>query len=60
MPGRPARRRLSGSAWFAGEWNADLPILSAIRDGTINALFLGYSGIPSVGSDAVAALCKLP
>jgi peptidoglycan/LPS O-acetylase OafA/YrhL len=39
---------LSGSTWFASQWNADLSILSVIRDGTINALFLGYSGLPGV------------
>jgi peptidoglycan/LPS O-acetylase OafA/YrhL len=37
---------LSGSAWFASQWNSDLSVLSVIRDGTINALFLGYSGLP--------------
>jgi peptidoglycan/LPS O-acetylase OafA/YrhL len=36
---------LVGSAWFAGHWSADLSILSAIRDGTLNALFLGYRGL---------------
>jgi peptidoglycan/LPS O-acetylase OafA/YrhL len=40
---------LSGSAWFASQWNADLSILPVIRDGTINALFLGYGGLPGVG-----------
>jgi peptidoglycan/LPS O-acetylase OafA/YrhL len=39
---------LSGSTWFASQWNADLSILSVIRDGTVNALFLGYSGLPGV------------
>jgi peptidoglycan/LPS O-acetylase OafA/YrhL len=39
---------LSGSAWFASQWNADLSILSVIRDGTINALLLGYRGLPGV------------
>jgi peptidoglycan/LPS O-acetylase OafA/YrhL len=39
---------LSGSAWFASQWNSDLSVLSVIRDGTINALFLGYSGLPGV------------
>jgi peptidoglycan/LPS O-acetylase OafA/YrhL len=50
MFGKPnvAAGELSGSVWFASQWNADLSILSAIRDGTINALFLGYSGLPGV------------
>jgi peptidoglycan/LPS O-acetylase OafA/YrhL len=39
---------LSGSAWFASQWNTDVSILSVIRDGTINALFLGYRGLPGV------------
>lgn len=39
---------LSGSAWFAGQWHADLSILSVIRDGVLNALFLGYRGSPGV------------
>jgi peptidoglycan/LPS O-acetylase OafA/YrhL len=39
---------LSGSDWFAAQWNADVSIVSIIRDGTINALFLGYSGLPGV------------
>jgi peptidoglycan/LPS O-acetylase OafA/YrhL len=39
---------LSGSAWFAAQWNAELSIVSAIRDGTINALLLGYRGLPGV------------
>jgi peptidoglycan/LPS O-acetylase OafA/YrhL len=40
---------LSGSVWFAGQWDTDLSVFSVIRDGTINALFLGYSGMPGVG-----------
>jgi peptidoglycan/LPS O-acetylase OafA/YrhL len=39
---------LIGSAWFASQWHADLSILSVIRDGTLNALFLGYRGLPGV------------
>lgn len=39
---------LSGSAWFASQWNAEVSILSVIRDGTVNALFLGYRGLPGV------------
>jgi peptidoglycan/LPS O-acetylase OafA/YrhL len=39
---------LSGSTWFASQWNTDVSILSVIRDGTINALFLGYRGLPGV------------
>jgi peptidoglycan/LPS O-acetylase OafA/YrhL len=39
---------LTGSAWFASQWHADLSILSIIRDGSVNALFLGYRGLPGV------------
>jgi peptidoglycan/LPS O-acetylase OafA/YrhL len=39
---------LSGSAWFASQGNAELSMLSVIRDGTINALLLGYRGLPGV------------
>ena len=39
---------LSGSDWFAAQWNTDVSIVSIIRDGTINALFLGYRGLPGV------------
>jgi peptidoglycan/LPS O-acetylase OafA/YrhL len=39
---------LSGSAWFASQWNTDVSILSIVRDGTVNALFLGYRGLPGV------------
>jgi peptidoglycan/LPS O-acetylase OafA/YrhL len=39
---------LSGSDWFATQWNTDVSFLSIIRDGTINALFLGYRGLPGV------------
>ena len=39
---------LSGSEWFAAQWNTDVSFLSIIRDGTINALFLGYRGLPGV------------
>src|SRR6195952_2447948 len=48
--GKPnlAASELSGSAWFVGQWNTDASILSVIRDGTVNALFLGYSGLPGV------------
>jgi peptidoglycan/LPS O-acetylase OafA/YrhL len=50
MFGKPnvAAGDLSGSAWFASQWNTDVSILSVIRDGTINALFLGYRGLPGV------------
>jgi len=39
---------LSGSAWFASQWRTDLSILSVIRDGVLNALFLSYRGSPGV------------
>jgi peptidoglycan/LPS O-acetylase OafA/YrhL len=48
--GKPnvAAGALSGSAWFAGQWNTDVSILSVLKDGTANALFLGYRGLPGV------------
>lgn len=48
--GKPnvAAGELSGSAWFASQWDTDVSILSVIRDGTANALFLGYRGLPGV------------
>jgi peptidoglycan/LPS O-acetylase OafA/YrhL len=39
---------LAGSAWFAAQWHADLSIFGVVRDGTVNALFLGYRGLPGV------------
>jgi peptidoglycan/LPS O-acetylase OafA/YrhL len=39
---------LSGSAWFASQWNTDVSIFAVIRDGIINALLLGYRGLPGV------------
>ena len=39
---------LSGSVWFADQWHADLSIISVLKDGIVNALFLGYSGLPGV------------
>jgi peptidoglycan/LPS O-acetylase OafA/YrhL len=50
MFGRPniTAGDLSGSSWFASQWNTDVSILSVIRDGTVNALFLGYRGLPGV------------
>ena len=48
--GKPnvAAGALSGSAWFAGQWNTDVSIFAVIRDGIINALLLGYRGLPGV------------
>lgn len=43
-----AAGELSGSVWFASQWNADASILSVIRDGTVNALLLGYRGLPGL------------
>jgi peptidoglycan/LPS O-acetylase OafA/YrhL len=43
-----AAGELSGSVWFANQWKTDPSILSVIRDGTVNALFLGYSGLPGL------------
>ena len=50
MFGKPniAAGGLGGSTWFASQWNTDVSILSVIRDGTVNALFLGYRGLPGV------------
>ena len=36
---------LTGSAWFASQWSTDVSAISVIRDGTLNALFLGYRGL---------------
>ena len=48
--GRPnvAAGELSGSAWFASQWDTGVSLLSVIRDGTANALLLGYRGLPGV------------
>jgi peptidoglycan/LPS O-acetylase OafA/YrhL len=48
--GKPnlAAGALSGSTWFASQWNTDVSILSVIRDGTVDALLLGYRGLPGV------------
>jgi len=40
--------RLMGNAWFSHQWDADLSALSIVRDGTINALFLGYRDMPGL------------
>ena len=50
MFGRPnlAAGDLSGSVWFAAQWQVELSILSVLKDGFVNALFLGYSGLPGV------------
>jgi peptidoglycan/LPS O-acetylase OafA/YrhL len=40
--------RLMGNAWFSHQWDADLSVLSIARDGTINALFLGYRDMPGL------------
>jgi peptidoglycan/LPS O-acetylase OafA/YrhL len=46
--GKPniAAGELSGSAWFVGQWNAQLSLASLVKDGVLNALFLGYRGLP--------------
>ncbi len=41
-----AAGELSGSTWFAHHRDVEISLASAIRDGTINAVFLGYSGMP--------------
>jgi peptidoglycan/LPS O-acetylase OafA/YrhL len=39
---------LAGSAWFADQWNTQVSLASVVKDGTLNALFLGYRGLPGV------------
>jgi peptidoglycan/LPS O-acetylase OafA/YrhL len=39
---------LAGSTWFASQWHADPSIFAVVRDGVVNALFLGYRGLPGV------------
>jgi peptidoglycan/LPS O-acetylase OafA/YrhL len=39
---------LLGNTWFGQQWDADLSVLSIVRDGTINALFLGYRNMPGL------------
>jgi peptidoglycan/LPS O-acetylase OafA/YrhL len=39
---------ITQSAWFAGQWDAQLSISSAVRDGIVNALFLGYRNLPGI------------
>jgi peptidoglycan/LPS O-acetylase OafA/YrhL len=39
---------LSGSAWFASQWDTEVSIFAVIRDGIVNALLLGYRGLPGV------------
>jgi peptidoglycan/LPS O-acetylase OafA/YrhL len=40
--------RLLNNAYFSQQWDANLSLLSVVRDGTINALFLGYSDKPGI------------
>ena len=39
---------ISGSKWFASPHFTELSMLSIVRDGIGNALFLGYRGLPGV------------
>jgi peptidoglycan/LPS O-acetylase OafA/YrhL len=39
---------LTGSAWFADQWNTQVSLASVVKDGTLNALLLGYRGLPGV------------
>src|ERR1700688_756714 len=39
---------ISGSEWFASPHFTELSMLSVVRDGVGNALFLGYRGLPGV------------
>jgi peptidoglycan/LPS O-acetylase OafA/YrhL len=43
-----AAGELSGSAWFASQWNTGVSLIAVMRDGVANALFLGYHGLPGV------------
>jgi peptidoglycan/LPS O-acetylase OafA/YrhL len=43
-----AAGQVDGAAWLAHQWQTELSLLQVIRDGTINALFLGYRGMPGV------------
>jgi peptidoglycan/LPS O-acetylase OafA/YrhL len=43
-----AAGELSGSAWFASQWDTEVSILAVLRDGIVNALLLGYRGLPGV------------
>jgi peptidoglycan/LPS O-acetylase OafA/YrhL len=40
--------RLMGNVWFSHQWDADLSVLSILRDGTINAVLLGYRDMPGL------------
>jgi len=50
MFGRPnvAAGELSGSDWFARQWDTSVALIPVIRDGIANALLLGYRGLPGV------------
>ena len=50
MLGKPnvAAGELGGSAWFAHPRNTEVSLASVIKDGTLNAVFLGYRGLPGV------------
>jgi peptidoglycan/LPS O-acetylase OafA/YrhL len=37
---------ITQSAWFADQWDAQLSVVSALKDGIVNALFLGYRNLP--------------
>jgi peptidoglycan/LPS O-acetylase OafA/YrhL len=39
---------LSGSAWFASQWDPDVSLFYVLKDATLNALFLGYRNLPGV------------
>jgi peptidoglycan/LPS O-acetylase OafA/YrhL len=43
-----AAGELSGSSWVASQWDTDVSLLAVMRDGIVNALFLGYRGLPGV------------
>ena len=42
--------RLMGSPWFSHQWDPELPVLSILRDASVNALFLGYRDMPGLAT----------
>jgi peptidoglycan/LPS O-acetylase OafA/YrhL len=43
-----AAGELSGSSWFSGQWDTDVSLVAVLRDGIVNALFVGYRDMPGV------------
>ncbi|CAL80001.1 Conserved hypothetical protein; putative membrane protein; putative acyltransferase [Bradyrhizobium sp. ORS 278] len=40
---------LTDNAWLSKQWNIDVSMLSLLKDGVFNALFLGYRDVPGIG-----------